>query len=253
MYPELLPQQAFAFLIVFARIGAMVMLLPGIGETTVSSRIRLTFALMVTIVIYTANFSLVPTMPATFYGMIRVIMVETATGLMIGLTLRLTLTALHTAGTVISFHMGLSAAQNFDPNQGAQGAIVSAFFTVFAILIIFATDTHHMLFRAMGESYQLFPIGAPLQFSLFGEQIIEMVGQLFALGLQLAAPFILYTLVFNTALGLVSRVLPQFQIFFIAMPANIMMGFMLLSVLMPAMMMWFLQYFEDQILQFIPA
>ena len=104
----------------------------------------------------------------------------------------------------------------------------------------------------MGESYFMFPIGGPLQFNDFGMQVAQVVSDAFMLGVQMASPFIVYTIVFNSALGLVSRVLPQFQIFFIAMPANILVGFILLSMLIPAIMIWFMQYFENQVMIFIP-
>ncbi len=252
MLADVLPQEAFAFILIFARIGAMIMLLPGIGENSVPARIRLSFALAVSFLMYFVNFGIVPPIPDVMLEMVAVIMKEVIVGLMIGLASRLILTSMHVAGTIISFHVGLSAAQNFDPNQGAQGAIVSAFLTIFAILIIFATDMHHLLIQAMGESYYMFPIGASLQFNEFGLQVTQVVSDAFMLGVQMASPFILYTIVFNSALGLVSRVLPQFQIFFIAMPANILVGFILLSMLIPAIMIWFMQYFENQVMIFIP-
>lgn len=248
---DLLPTEVFAFLLVFSRLGAMVMLLPALGETAIPQRVRLIMALSVSFLIYTSVRSILPPMPASPIMLMMLILFEILVGILIGSAIKLLMSALHTAGTIIAMQTGLAMAQAFDPAQGAQSALMATFLTLMAVVLIFVTNMHHMMIAAMYDSYILFPVGADLQMNDFAELVVDTVANSFLLGVQIASPFIVYGLIFNIGLGILARLMPQLQVFFIAMPLNIAAGFMILGIVLAASMNWFLQNMESALGAFL--
>lgn len=245
--PEVLPVESFAFLLVFARIGAVVMMMPGLGERSIPTRIKLVLALSLSLVLYFLVREGLPPIPASPLELGLLITGEVIIGLMIGGIARLALGAIHVAGSTIAVQTGLAAAQQFDPTQGSQGALVAGFLSLMAITLILVTDLHHLLIVAMSNSYSLFPSGTALPVGDFAAMAIEIVARMFLVGLQLAAPFLAYGIIFYTGIGIISRLMPQLPVFFIAMPLNIMAGFAILMLVIGAIFSWFADYFVDQI------
>ncbi|MBL4893721.1 MAG: flagellar type III secretion system protein FliR [Emcibacter sp.] len=250
---DLMPAEIFAFLLVFSRMGAMVMLMPALGETAIPQRVRLVMALSISFIIYSLVRESLPALPGSPYMLGMLIIFEILIGLLIGSAIRLLMSALHTAGTIIAMQTGLAMAQAFDPAQGAQSALMATFLTLMAVVLIFVTNMHHMMIAAMYDSYSLFPVGADLEMANFAEIVVNTVANSFLLGVQIASPFIVYGLVFNIGLGILARLMPQLQVFFIAMPLNIAAGFMILGSVLAASMNWFLQYMESGLGAFMRA
>ena len=190
-------------------------------------------------------------LPAEVFVLTTLIVKEFMLGLIIGLMARLLIASTHIGGTVIAFQIGLASAQQFDPNQGGQTAIISSFMTITAITLIVITDLHHLMIMGMANSYQTFPIGEPLPFADFASVAIYYAIRTFALGVQLSAPFIIYGIMYNLGLGLTARMMPQLQVFFIGMPANVFMGFLLFMLLIGSMMRLFQEQFENYLVQFL--
>jgi flagellar biosynthetic protein FliR len=117
--------------------------------------------------------------------------------------------------------------------------------------MVFTADLHHLLFAAMRDSYLMFRPGQMLPVGDFAQMMVGIVGGAFKVGLQLAAPFVVFGLIFNLGQGVLSRLMPQVQIFFVSMPANIYLGFVLLMLLLTPIMMWYLDYFSMGIKEFI--
>lgn len=253
MLAEWVPAQIYGFMLVLARIGAMVMLMPGFGEMAVPAWIRLGLAFAISAVVFPLAASTLPPLPPLPMGMMAGAMTETLIGLFIGGMARLLLSALHTGGTVIAFQTGLAAAQGFDPAQQSQSAIVATFMTLIGVNLIFATNLHYLLLQAMVDSYAVFAPGILPPVAQFSQLAISTVSRSFAIGIQIASPFLVFGLVFNVGLGLVARLMPQLQVFFIAAPAQIMLGFMLLAAVLSSTMMWFLEYFQTGLSPFLIA
>lgn len=239
------PDVAYYFFLLFARVGTMLMLLPALGEQTIPVRMKLSFALVFSFVLYPLIVSELPAMPATMAGLIANLGHEIAVGLILGLLIRLILTAAQVAGAVIAYQMGLSMAQMSDPTQGGvQGAIVGNFLAFTGITLIFVTDMHHMLLAGVYESYFYFPPDAPLMFGDAAEMAIRIVSSAFIVGVQMAAPLLVFGLVFYLGLGILGRLMPQIQVFFMAMPANIIIGLILFALLLTLTMGWYMTHLE---------
>lgn len=240
---DFLPQMAFAFMLIFARIGAITMLLPGIGDRTVPPRLRLVFALAITLVLYPLVHTAFPSLPTSLSAMVAALTGEMLIGMAIGFAVRIIVASILFAGSVVAFQTGLAFAQSVDPTQGVQSTLFGAFFSVLIVALLFATDMHFMLLSAMHDSYLLFRPAGGLPVGDFAEVTVKTLSDGMRVALQLSAPFLVFGLVFYLGVGILTRLIPQVQVFFLAMPANIMLGLILFMLLLSTMMMWFLDYF----------
>ena len=250
---DFLPQTAFVFLLIFARVGAMVMAIPGIGDRAIPSRIRLVFALALTLIIYPIVQKTFSELPTALNAMLAAIVAELMVGLAIGLTVRMIIAAIQVTGTAIAFQTGLAFAQNVDPAQGIQSSLFGSFLSMLSVTLIFATDLHHVLLAAIHDSYVLFRPGSLLPAGDFAEVAIKTLADGFRVALQLAAPFLVFGLIFYLGIGVLTRLIPQVQVFFLAMPANIFLGFVLLMLLLSTMMLWYLDYFAQAIRPYLAS
>jgi len=248
---DFLPQTAFAFFLIFARMGAMTMALPGIGDRTVPPRIRLVFALAMSLIFYPLVDKLFPALPTSLYGMISAMAAEMLVGLAIGFSVRIVISALQFAGTAIAFQTGLAFAQSVDPANGTQSSLFGTFLSMLSVTLIFATDMHHLLLAAMHDSYTLFKPGSVLPAGDLAEAAVLTVTGSFRVAIQLSGPFLAFGMIFYLGIGVLSRLIPQVQVFFLAMPLNIMLGLVLFVLLLGTFMLWFLDYFANALAPFL--
>jgi flagellar biosynthetic protein FliR len=251
MLAEILPLQVFAFFLVFVRLGAVLMFIPGFGEPFIPVRIRLVLALTLTVALGGVVADTMPPLPDAPIQLLLLIAGELVIGALIGGAARMTMSALHVAGTVIAFLTSLGFALFVDPTQGTQGALVATFLNLFGLVLIFATGLHLVMIQALYDSYVLFTPGSFAPVGDFALLAIGFISGAFRVGMQMAVPFIVYGLVFYISLGILARLMPQFQVFFIALPLQIAIGLSILAVVLPALMMWFLNYYETTIAQFL--
>jgi flagellar biosynthetic protein FliR len=250
MLAELLPQQAFSLLLVFVRLGAALMLMPGFGEAYISPRIRLLIALTVSVVVLPILPPVLPALPDSSMALFLLIFGEVFVGFFLGSVARILMAALSIGGMMIAMVTGLANALTNDPTAAQQGSIAGSFLSMMALLIIITLDLHHVLLRGVIESYQLFVPGQPLLVGDFSEMVTRVVSKTFLLGFQIASPFVAVALIFNLGLGLLSRLMPQMQVFFIAIPLQIITGLGILLITLPALIAWFITGFEEVTLPF---
>lgn len=244
MLQNLITGDAFSLLFVFARIGAAIMLLPGFGEVFISARVRLLLAIGITVVVAPIVSPFVPPTPDGPLALFGAIGYEIVIGVFLGAMSRMMIAALHTAGVIVGFQTSLSNAHLFDPINANQGSLIGSFFNVLGIFLIFATNLHHMMLIAVIDSYSLFVPGAALPIADFSDTAARVLGQSFLLAMQIAAPFIVMGMLFYLGLGLLARLMPQVQVFFIAIPIQIILGFLVMGATLSAGMLWFLGSFQ---------
>jgi flagellar biosynthetic protein FliR len=237
-----LPALGGAFLLVFARTGTMLMLLPGLGEQNISTRLRLTIALILAAVLLPLHRSAYLIDTAAIGPAVIMLIEEIVIGAVLGLTARLTISALEVAGSVIAQQLGLGFVTAVDPTQGEQGALIGNFLTLLGITLFFAADMHHLVIAALNDSYTLFEPGELPPVGDVAALVSRTVSGAFRIGIQLSAPFLAFGLLFNVGLGVLSRLMPQMQVFFVAMPLSILIGFVLLALVIGVMMGFFLEY-----------
>ena len=238
-----LPALAAAFLLVFARIGTMIMLVPTLGEVNIPARIRLGIALALTMILlplhrnaYQVNLENLGPLPVLLVHEILI-------GLVLGATAKVTISALTVAGSIIAQQLGLGFVTAVDPTQGQQGIVVGNLLTILGITFLFATDMHHLVIAALTDSYKIFKPGELISSGDAASLATKSFALAFKIGVQLSAPFLVFGLVFNLGLGVLARLMPQMQVYFVGAPLSIMLGFLILVVVIASMMGAFVDYF----------
>lgn len=240
---ELLVAQALAAGLVFARLGTALMFLPGFGEQSIPARHRLLFALALSV-------ALSPLAPiegaaqAAPVALLAIFATEITIGLWIGTTARILFSALSFAGYQLGMVAGLSNA--FAPSQGSfEGStLLSGLLLMAGVVLIFVTELHHVMITALIDSYVLFPPGR-LMLGDLAQQTVRAVARSFYLGVSLAAPFYVLSLVLNLGMGLANRVMPSLPVFFVAAPLLIAGGLAGLVFAGPPMLSAMMQALAD--------
>jgi flagellar biosynthetic protein FliR len=238
-------QEVFAAGMIFARVSALVMLLPGIGEAAVPPRVRLALALLMAMCLGPVAAKSMGPMPTEITGLIGGVFRELLIGLMMGAVLRLFLSSLAVAGEIVSMQTTLSFSQTANPMQAQPGTSLATFLSLMGATLIFSTGLHHQFIEAIVNSYRIFTPDKAIPIADAGALAVQTVGKSFALGVQLAAPVIVFALVFNIATGLVGRVMPQFQVFFVASPLSVLLGLSVFTLSLGTIgMVWTSRYSE---------
>ena len=240
---SLLPALAATFMLVFARIGAMVMLLPGLGEVNIPARIKLSIALLLTLIILPLHRQAYQVDMSSLAPLMVLMVHEIVIGIVLGATARVTLSALQVAGSVIAQQLGLGFVTAIDPTQGQQGLLIGNFLTILGLTLLFATDSHHLVIAALNESYRIFSPGEVFPSGDVAALATRAFAAAFKIGMQLSAPFLVFGLVFNIGLGILARLMPQMQVYFVGVPLSILAGFLILGLVITALMGTFLDYF----------
>jgi flagellar biosynthetic protein FliR len=177
---------------------------------------------------------------------------EILIGIVLGATARVTLAALQVAGAVIAQQLGLGFVTSVDPTQGQQGVVIGNFLTMLGITMLFATDSHHLVIAALNDSYSIFSPGEVMPSGDVAALATRAFAAAFKIGMQLSAPFLVFGLVFNIGLGVLARLMPQMQVYFVGVPLSILAGFLIFAVVLTAMMGSFLDYFIGVMHDMIP-
>ena len=240
---SLLPALAAAFMLAFARVGAMVMLLPGLGESNIPVRVKLSIALLLTLIVLPLHRQAYHVDMTSMTSLLVLMVHEIVIGIILGATARVTLSALQVAGSIIAQQVGLGFVTSVDPTQGQQGVLIGNFLTLLGVTMLFATDSHHLVIAALSDSYKVFAPGETMSSGDVASLATQAFTAAFKIGLQLSAPFLVFGLVFNIGLGVLARLMPQMQVYFVGVPLSIFAGFLILALVLAAMMGTFLDYF----------
>jgi flagellar biosynthesis protein FliR len=231
--------EIWAVALLFARAGSMIMLLPGFGEPSIPGRLRLSFALAFAIAVAPALADRMPAPATTVLGITGQIGGEVLIGIMLGGAARLLVSALGTAGQIIGVDMGLAFAQTADPTMTQSGQLLAVFLGVMGISLIFATGLHHMFLQGVAGSYEVIAPGAPPPVGDAAKLALETTASSFRVGLQIALPVVVAGLIFRVGLGVLSRLIPQIQVFFVILPLQVMGGFVVFALgLSTGMLIW---------------
>lgn len=251
MLEELLALNLFGFFLIFARLGSALSIMPGFSAVFVSMRIRLGVALAISFVMAPVLIGNLPVRPPSVIVMAVLIGGEILIGVFFGTIARILLGALQTAGTVIAYVSSMANAMIQDPIAEQQSSTVAGFLLIVGTLLIFATDLHHLMIRTIADSYTLLEPGAQIPVGDMVQVVGRRVADSFTLGLQLAAPFVIVGLTYYIGLGLLGRLMPQLQVFFFGLPAQIGLQIWVLAITFTGIMMVFLQHFSEAYQNFI--
>ena len=247
MLHEVLQADLFAFFLVFARVGSAVMLIPGFGEVFVPPRMRLMIALGITLVVAPVVAPEVPALPGDVITLFLMLGGEIVIGLFLGAIARFLFNALQTAGMIMAYQTGLASAIINDPTAAIQGALFSAFLGILGVVVIFESGLHQLILGAVVDSYHVFIPGHLPPLGDFSNAAARVVADSFDLSMRMAAPLIVVALVFFLGIGLLGRLMPQMQVFFVALPLQISMGILVLALSISAAMIFFMGSYGERL------
>ena len=245
MVTEVVLAEVFGVFLVFARIGSALMLMPGFGEPYVLGRFRLLLALACSLLLAVPLADELPAPPVEPLSGLRLIGGEIVVGLFMGVAARTLFAALHLAGSVIAFQSGLAAAAIFDPNEATQGTLPGNLLTTTGLVLLFVTDAHHLLLQALAASYAGLPAASPLPIGDMTEVLTRFLDQAFALAVQIAAPLLLVSLLVYLVMGVLNRLMPAFQVLFVALPLQILLAFATVTLSLAGGFFAFFTLFEQ--------
>ena len=217
------------FALVLGRIAGILAAIPLFGGKGVPMRIKavLIFAMALTLYpILRVNVSL----PGDSISLVLLVVCETLIGASLGLLAQMIFTAVEFCGQLVGMQMGLSIANMFDPTQGQQLSIMSVFQNLLAMLLFMSTSAHHIFIRAIVDSYEVIPVGGWHMSAPLLEFLTGTIGDIFILGIKLAAPVMVALLATTVVLGVMARSFPQMNVFMVSMPLNIGIGFLILGM-----------------------
>lgn len=248
---EFLNGSIFQYFMVFARIGGAIMLLPGYGESYIAPRARLLLAAAVSLVVLPAVVDRVPAMPTQLDGFVLLLVAELGIGVFFGSVARMLLMATETAGMILALQIGVANAMIQSPISAEQGALPGNFLLVLCLCLIFVTNLDQLALKSLISTYAVLPPG---QFPPMGDIayfVARMAADSVLIGVQMAAPFLVYGMVFSVGLGMLARLMPTLQVFFVATPLQLLGGLGLFAVSLTTAALWFLNAYEDRISNFL--
>lgn len=231
-----LPGLAFAAALLVARVGAACMLLPLLGEAEAPATIRIGITLALVALLLPGVLPLMPAEPPDIVRTLAMVAAEVGTGLWLGWLARLVLLALPLAGQFAALATGLSNVLQPDPELGVQTAASGRLFSVAAPVLVALTGLYAWPIEALAGSYRLVPPGHLLPAADTVQSVVAAVEEFFALGLRLAAPFLVAGLVWQVTLAVVSRLTSPLQLTQAMAPAQLLGGLALLGLAAAAML-----------------
>jgi flagellar biosynthetic protein FliR len=214
------PEVVLATFLMFCRIGGCLMLMPGFSSPRVPARVRLFIAVSVTLALAPMLApkvrSVMPdTSPVTLLGLI---FSESIVGATFGLIGRMFFLGLQFAGTAIPMLMGLQPSPEVELDDSEAASAMTSLITMTAAVLLFVTDLHWEVLRALYESYAAVPVAQPLAANFTLVKLVDALSDSFFLALRISAPFIVYSLTINLMFGILGKLTPQIPVYFISVP-----------------------------------
>jgi flagellar biosynthetic protein FliR len=154
---------------------------------------------------------------------------ELLIGLLLTMGIRIAFAGLHMGGQLVSYHLGFSAVQAIDPQTQNRSTLMSSYLTMLGYVMLLATDQHHVMFKALADSYTAFPIGASISTNQWFATLIEASRQVFIIGWKIALPVFIATFLLELSVGFIARMQPQINTMVITAPLKILVGLVILG------------------------
>lgn len=223
----------YRVLMLMFRTGAFIMTVPVFGHVAIPRSVRLGLVLLIALFIFPAPIVSEVQLPETMAGLVVVIATELFMGILMGFAVVLIFAAVQFAGHMIGLNMGLAVANIFDPMSAGQISIIGEFYYFFCLIVYLLINGHHYLIQALARSYSLVPIGAAVYDPEVSTLLIDITFMVFVTGIKLAAPVLITLFIMNSVLGIVSRTVPQMNVFIVGFPLAIGVGLAMIGLSFP--------------------
>ena len=227
------------FILVFFRISGILVFAPFFNHSAFSTPLRITLALVISFITFPLLAIQAFTPPTAAIELILAVARELMVGLVIGFAAQLIFVGIQFAGELISTEMGYGLARLVDPTFNEQSTVVSQLYNLFALMIFVSLGGHYFFIRAAIQTFDFVPLAGFHYSTNLGSYLFRLFGNVFVIGLRIGAPVIISLFVTTVAMGLVSRAIPQMNIFMISPPLKIIAGLVMLIISLRAAMTMF--------------
>lgn len=221
------------FLLVFVRMTGLFVIAPIFGRRNIPTYFKIGFSFFIALIL--VNTTAVQTVQydgsILLYALIAA--KEFIVGLSIGFVSYMVFTAIYVAGEIIDMQMGFGIVNVIDPISNIQVPITSNFYFILSMLLLFSVNGHLVIIKALFDSFSTLPLGASVFDASLTDGLLKLFNTVFLTGFKIAAPVVAAILVTDVALGTISRMVPQLNIFVIGMPLKIFMGLFIILVTIP--------------------
>jgi flagellar biosynthetic protein FliR len=243
-------------LLLFVRITSVVALAPIFGNMNIPVQTKVALSVFLSFIVYPMVAASAPHVNVQFTAFVVLALKEVLVGLLLGFATSLVFVGVRYAGELISYDMGFSLANVFDPESGQNNPVVGEFLYLFTLLIFLLINGHHFILQAIQFSYSSIPIGGNTLSESALSTLVALTGSVFVVAVKFAAPVVVALFLTNIALAILTRVMPQMNIFAVSMPAKVGVGIMVLMATAPLMAYVFkklLTNFENNVLELVKA
>lgn len=244
---DLTTQVIISYFMVFCRVGAAFMTMPALGEVYISARIRLIAAIAISLIVLPTVDNVFSSYNENMMIMTLRIFNELLIGIIMGFLVKILMSTIGLCGMMISSQSGLSSAMMFDPHTDSQGVVEGNFLSAIVVVLIFVTDMHHHLLYGIVHSYKVFPIIGKINYEHMANDVAHLIGQSFVIAFKMASPHVVVGIILMFSAGILSRLMPNIQIFFLLMPVQIMVSFTLLTLTIGSIIMWYFDFLSENI------
>ncbi len=220
------------FLLIFIRMVGLFVIAPIFSRANVPTYLKIGFSFMLALILVNtiSNQNIVIN---NIYEFTALVFREFIVGITLGYVSYTIFTAIYVAGELIDMQIGFGVVNVIDPVSNIQVSITSTFYFIVCMLIFLLSNGHHILIRALFSSYQYVPLGQAMFGRGLQERILEVFGGVFIIAFKVAAPILAAVLITDVALGVLSKTVPQLNVFMVGMPLKILLGLAVMFVTMP--------------------
>lgn len=226
--PQVLQLMLLRFLAICLRVGGLMTFAPAFGNSAIPVRIKAVFTLALTILLY--PFCPVPEAVLTLFGLVRIVLGEVVLGMGIGLCLQFIFEGAILAGQLSGFQFSFSLVNVIDPQTSVDTPVLSVLHQLCALLLFLQFDVHLWLLRGIVKSFDYAPVGSVSLGSSSVAELFRDAGGLWLVGVQIAAPILLSTMLIDVAVGFLSKASPQMPAILLSIPVKSLLGYAILAV-----------------------
>jgi flagellar biosynthetic protein FliR len=240
---SLMPQ-LLAFMLVAARLSGLFLIAPVFSSNMIPGRIKI----MALLVLAATMMPIVATdlngqVPQTFIELMLLVGKEVLVGFALGFSVAIVFAAVQVGASLIDTSIGFSLANLIDPTSGSHTTVFGSFYSMVAMLALLALNGHHYMLAGFTKSFEVLSLTQSPDFERLSAGIVAISGSLFAMAFQIAAPVLVTLLLVDVVLGIVARVVPQMNVFFVGIPFKIAAGMVAIIITLPA----FVGFFEHRV------
>lgn len=230
---ELISGKLFGFILILTRLGAFFATAPVFSWQVLSVQIKAAIAIVLSLFFSALMPSSYAAEDLTILQGTLLIAQEAVYGLCLGMVTYCLFAVVQQAGRFVERQMGLNMANILDPFSGEQGQPLGMLLEILFILLLFTTDSHHLLLQIMARSFDRYPLGSPPEIGPLAESIITASSYMFLLALQMAAPMLAAFLLLMVVLAFMARVAPETNVLFLSLPLRVGLGLLIVGFFIP--------------------